>query len=467
MVLEEAELVQEIIKEVDHKLIKRRKHSFKSEGLIGIDKSVTRIESLLREKPEDVRIIGIWGMAGIGKTIIAEEVFNRDSSGSAEIARLKDKALITNSENGDICMDDITKQMAWEIVREESTKEPGRRSHLLDPDDIYEVLNNDKGTAAIRSIKVNFSQVRKLKLSPLVFAKMNRLQYLLVHMDKYSPGDERYDVLPQGLQYVPSDLKYLCWTYYPLESLPEQFSAEKLVILDLTGSLITRIWKGVKVNTCALNVVNLKELILRECTFLQELPDFIKAENLRRVDLTSCYQLMSVHPSIFSLIRLKDLKLDECNSITTLSGNICSSSLDFLDLSGCPKLREFSVLTTESLINLDLSNTSVHVLPSSCVHDNKFYSLVLRNCAIERLPLCTKNLTELAHLDLSFSAKPMSNDAPQIEYDVFVSFRGEDVREGFLSHLKRKFRDDIQINTFWDYKLTKGQEIWPSLQKRI
>ena len=53
------------------------KHPVSSKGLIGIHKPVARLKSLLQKKSKEVRVIGIWGMGGIGKTTIAEEIFNQ------------------------------------------------------------------------------------------------------------------------------------------------------------------------------------------------------------------------------------------------------------------------------------------------------------------------------------------------------------------------------------------------------
>ena len=49
-------------------------HLVNSKGLIGICIQISRVESLLQVESQDVRAIGIWGMSGIGKTTIAEEV---------------------------------------------------------------------------------------------------------------------------------------------------------------------------------------------------------------------------------------------------------------------------------------------------------------------------------------------------------------------------------------------------------
>ncbi|XP_058732230.1 disease resistance protein RPV1-like [Vicia villosa] len=52
------------------------------------------------------------------------------------------------------------------------------------------------------------------------------------------------------------------------------------------------------------------------------------------------------------------------------------------------------------------------------------------------------------------------------KYDVFLSFRGEDTRENFTSHLyKELYRKNIE--TFIDYKLGRGEEISPALLKAI
>jgi len=60
----------------------------------------------------------------------------------------------------------------------------------------------------------------------------------------------------------------------------------------------------------------------------------------------------------------------------------------------------------------------------------------------------------------------MSNNAPESKYDVFVSFRGEDIRHGFLGHLAKAFPQK-QINAFVDDKLKRGDDISHSLFEAI
>jgi len=50
-------------------------HIVNSKVLIGVGKQISHVESLLQVESQDIRLIGIWGMPGIGKTTIVEEVF--------------------------------------------------------------------------------------------------------------------------------------------------------------------------------------------------------------------------------------------------------------------------------------------------------------------------------------------------------------------------------------------------------
>ena len=59
-----------------------------------------------------------------------------------------------------------------------------------------------------------------------------------------------------------------------------------------------------------------------------------------------------------------------------------------------------------------------------------------------------------------------SSSTPQWDYDVFLSFRGEDTRNGFTGHLYYDLCNK-GINTFIDNDLQKGEKISGELLKTI
>ncbi|XP_006588011.2 disease resistance protein RUN1 [Glycine max] len=313
-----------------------------------------------------------------------------DNSVVVGLERLKDKALITFLENNFISIHDSLQEMACEIVRQESTGDPGSRSRLWDLDDIYEALKNYKGNEAIRSILLHLPTTKKENLSPRLFAKMNRLRFLEVSVeDNY----DCFDILAKGLKFLATELRFLSWKSYSGKSLPEIFSTEKLVILKLPYSGMEKLWLGVK------NLVNLKELDLRCSKKLKELPDISKATNLEVILLRGCSMLTNVHPSIFSLPKLERLNLSDCESLNILTSNSHLRSLSYLDLDFCKNLKKFSVVS-KNMKELRLGCTKVKALPSSFGHQSKLKLLHLKGSAIKRLPSSFNNLTQLLHLDV-------------------------------------------------------------------
>ncbi|XP_028800138.1 disease resistance-like protein DSC1 [Neltuma alba] len=98
---DEAELIEDIAKCLSTRLNLMYQSDFTD--LVGIHERIADLESLMNQGSEDVRVIGIWGMGGIGKTTIAAVIFNRFCSefeGHCFLANVREES----KNHGIICL---------------------------------------------------------------------------------------------------------------------------------------------------------------------------------------------------------------------------------------------------------------------------------------------------------------------------------------------------------------------------
>ncbi|RDX73545.1 TMV resistance protein N, partial [Mucuna pruriens] len=299
-----------------------------------------------------------------------------DFSADIGISRLLDKALITiTSYNDCIDMHNLIQEMGREIVREESIKNPGQRSRLWDPEEVYDVLTNNRGTDAVEGIWLDRTQITYINISSEAFRKMSNLRLLALQSLNEDSEIINSVYLPKGLDFLPKNLRHFAWNGYPLESLPSTFCPEKLVQLSLRYSNVEKLWDGVQ------NLPNLEKIDLFGSKHLMECPNLSHAPNLKALNISDCESLPFVDPSIFSLPKLESLDVSGCMSLESLSSNTWSQSLRglYLDDSGLNEvppsilllrnLRTFSFSINYSLVNLPENFAKQIVLSESKKHE--------------------------------------------------------------------------------------------------
>jgi len=104
-----------------------------------------------------------------------------------------------------------------------------------------------QGTSAVESICLDTAEITCINLSSKAFTKMPNLRLLAFE-------DHNRDVkgiisvhLPEGLDFLPNNLRSFEWSAYPINSLPSKFSPWMLVELRLPYSNLEKLWNGAQV----------------------------------------------------------------------------------------------------------------------------------------------------------------------------------------------------------------------------
>ncbi|XP_028768509.1 TMV resistance protein N-like [Neltuma alba] len=292
--------------------------------------------------------------------------------GDIGIRILLEKSLIKIDSSNCVRMHDLIQDMGREIVRLESTSEPGKRSRLWLDEDIVHVLEENTGSEKIEVIMIHSCKYKEVQWSGVAFEKMKNLRILIIENVRFSRGPE----------YLPNTLRVLDWSGYPSSSLPSDFNPRNLLILSLPECCL-QFFKPPKVfhSLCLMD--------FEGCKFLTRVPKLSGLPNLGALCLDNCTNLISIHESIGFLDRLRLLSAQGCTQLEMLATRINMTSLETLDLRGCSSLWEFPEVLglMENTRDIYLDQTAIKELPVSIGNLIGLKRLYLRRCPqLRQLP---------------------------------------------------------------------------------
>ncbi|KAF3789584.1 SUPPRESSOR OF npr1-1 CONSTITUTIVE 1 protein [Nymphaea thermarum] len=290
-------------------------------------------------------------------------------------------------------MHDQIRDMGRQIVLQD--RSPGLRTRLWNNDDIFDVLQHQTGTRNIEGVVFDLKEGDKMCLNSKEFTTMPELRLLNVS----------YVNLEGDYQHLPRTLKWLEWRECPLDSLPYDFYLEKVVVLDLSYGMITKVWEQERATTKAFD--KLKVLDLNWCENLTTAPDFSSMQYVVKLVFDMCCELTQLDDSIGLLKSLRYLSMRACSKLKNLPNNICQlRSLEILDITRCYKI---SVLPEqlgdlESLSRLIIDETRIIALPDSVSLMKKLVVLSVEGCKLLRgLPEWIGRVESLRELKLQES----------------------------------------------------------------
>ncbi|XP_028952753.1 disease resistance protein RPV1-like isoform X2 [Malus domestica] len=367
------------------------------------------------------------------------------------IENLVDRCLVKiQGSNRLLVMHQLVRNMAMEIICEESPDDPGKRSRVLQKD-ASNILRKLSGTENIKGLMLNLaskitfvgchkkrchdedydgncsrrrrlgffswkpvsfpstnsaSASNEIDFKSEAFRRMHNLEILMLNNVNVRGSYEEF----------PKSLICLSWRGFHLKSVPENFYLENLVVLDMRNSSLQHVWNGIRF------FPRLKILNLSHSHGLRTTPDFSGLPNLERLILKHCINLVEVDESIGYLEKLVVLNLEGCKNLMKLPK---LRSIQDLILSGCSKLvlganttattghlqstacelKKLNLLSAKSWYsiwsrvsprkNIEPSSFSLASLPHSLT------SLSLDSCNLSEIPSALTMLSSLEYLDLN------------------------------------------------------------------
>ncbi|PON37791.1 LRR domain containing protein [Parasponia andersonii] len=245
---------------------------------------------------------------------------------------------------------DLLRDMAREIVRKESPKDPGKWSRLWYHKDVCDVLRKHKGTENIEGLSLKLDRDNIASFKTKAFEALESLGLLELN----------YVELIGSYVYISGELRWLCWEGIPLKFILDNFNLENLVALDMKYSNLRQVWKQPKA------LEKLKFLDLNYSHYLTHTPVFLFLPNLDKLVLADCKRLCEVHHSIEHLHELVLVNLKDCEILKNLPKDFYKlKSLETLILSGCSTIDQLDRDLGElvSLTILLAEHTAIKSLP--------------------------------------------------------------------------------------------------------
>ncbi|XP_039166347.1 disease resistance protein RPV1-like [Eucalyptus grandis] len=301
----------------------------------------------------------------------------------------------------------------------ENPKKPQKRSRIWNHSDALSTLIGKESATNVEALCLTFDEGRSECFRSEAFGHLPSVRFL--RLDQAT--------IEGSSQNVFSKLRWLQWQGCRQISELLIFHLEKLVILDLSCSLVTgdsQEWGQILEKTRELKV-----LILRGCPHLHASPEFYCSTPLERLVLERCLLISVISQSIGNLKNLISLNLQFCKLVKHLPEELCYMTaleellidgtsisiinfrqasmqrLKILSASQCESLVRISdsIGHLKSLLYLGLDGAAIDGLPDSIGSLKKLQRLLLGNCRkLAELPYSVGNLESLEVIHLSSTA---------------------------------------------------------------
>ncbi|KAH7515832.1 hypothetical protein FEM48_Zijuj10G0068100 [Ziziphus jujuba var. spinosa] len=428
---------------------------------VGLDSRIEKCMELLDVKSNGIRVLGLNGIGGVGKTTLAKALFNKlvglfgfhsfisnvrekstkedgiislqnelisclspdmapvteQNAGcgyEAELAitNFTAKSLIKINEDNILCMHDQIRDMGRQIVREENVDDPCKRSRLWDRDEILNVFHNDKGSEYIQGIVLDIKRKQRVKDpsgARLSWQNLLRNPNCTSAITYLTESYKEYQQEQEERKREVSICSKPLGTMIRLRMLQIDYVNIEGKLKNLPAELKWLQWKGCPLRYLPSNFCpqGLAVLDLSDDGKIERIGDCFGdkvAEKLMVLNLSDCYKLAAL-PNLSGNQALKKLFLENCKGLVKVHeslGNL--NTLLHLNLRGCSNLIKLptDVSGLKRLENLILSGCwKLKELPENIGSMKCLKELLVDETAIENLPESIFRLTKLEKLNLN------------------------------------------------------------------